>query len=94
MKSEILLRMLAGVLVALCAVYIGDYLVLRIRAWTNGPSSTLGTATVYDAATLKDNKIEVFYNQPQIETCVHALFPHLGYPSCWYVRRNPIKRID
>lgn len=93
MKS-ILLRALVALLVAGCAAYIGDYMVLSLRAWLKGQSSVVETVTVYDATPLKNGRDEVFFNQPETQTCVDAIFPHLGYPACWRVRRNPIKLIE
>jgi hypothetical protein len=75
-----------AVLVALPAVvYVGDALVLRYRIARGG---ALQTMTVYLATRLKSGKLEVFTDRPQTEVCAQALFPHLGYRPCWYVRRS------
>jgi len=37
---------------------------------------------------------ELDARQPEVTvSCVRALFPHQGYPPCWYVRRNSQKPI-
>jgi hypothetical protein len=39
----------------------------------------------------KGNKVEYALDAQspmESETCVHSLFPHLGYPPCWYVQRR------
>ena len=41
----------------------------------------------------KNGRLEVFYNQPQSEVCVYALFPHAGYRPCWYAVRNKVRTI-
>jgi hypothetical protein len=90
----VIIRGAVGLIAAVCALYIGDYLVLSVRAWLKGQSSVVETITVYDATPLKNGRDEVFYAQPDTQTCVDAIFPHLGYPACWRVRRNPIKLIE
>jgi hypothetical protein len=90
----VILRLLVGLVAAACALYIADYLALSIRARAKGQSSVVETITVYDATPLKNGQDEVFYDHPDAETCVDAIFPHLGYPACWRLRRNPIKLIE
>jgi hypothetical protein len=48
------------------------------------------------AIPLKNGNVEYELDarQPEVTvTCVRALFPHLGYQPCWYVRRNSQKPI-
>ena len=77
-------RALAGVLLAAALVYAGDWLAAVVRAQ---PFETL---VFYLATPLKNGRVEVFYDQPQTEICVHALFPHFGRRPCWYARRQRI----
>jgi hypothetical protein len=49
--------------------------------------------TSYYGTALKDGKMEIFTDQPQVETCAHSLFPHSGYRPCWYAARNNVKPI-
>jgi hypothetical protein len=85
--------------VALVAiVYAGDYLVVRLRA----AYPRLGRAfdsvqmeRLY-AIALKNGSVEYQLDarQPEVTApCVRALFPHLGYRPCWYLRRNSQKPI-
>jgi hypothetical protein len=88
-----------GVAVALTAIaFVGDYAALRLRA----AYPRLGKA--YDsvqverlyAIALKNGRTEYELDaqQPEVTvTCVRTLFPHQGYPPCWYVRRNSQKPI-
>ena len=82
----------------LALLYAGDYAVVRARA----EFPRLGSA--YDsvqmvrlyAIPLKNGRTEYELDarQPQVRlTCVRALFPHLGYQPCWYLRRNSQKPI-
>ena len=91
-------RTLALVLALVAIVYAGDYAVVRLRA----SYSRLGNA--FDsvhmvrllAIPLKNGRTEYELDalQPQVTvTCVRALFPHLGYQPCWYVRRQSQKPI-
>lgn len=87
---------IAAVALALCfaLVYAGDYVSVRYRI----PSSRQVTGTVevlpYTAVPLKDGKTELIFQPPQNQTCVHSLFPHLGYTPCWYLSRHRDKRTD
>lgn len=90
----VIVRAVVGLIAAVCAVYIGDYVVLTMRGWIKGQSSIVQTITVYDATPLKNGSDEVFYDQPEVQRCVDAIFAHLGYPPCWRVRRNPVRLIQ
>jgi len=79
-------------------LYAGDYGIVRLRA----SFPRLGSA--YDAVQmvrlyaipLKNGRTEYELDarQPEVTlTCVRALFPHLGYQPCWYLRRNSHKPI-
>jgi len=85
--------------VALVAItYAGDYVVLRLRAAYPRLGSAFGSVQMERlyAIPLKNGRIEYELDarQPEVTvTCVRALFPHLGYPPCWYLRRNSQKPI-
>jgi hypothetical protein len=88
-----------GVSIALAAiVFAGDYAALRLRAAYPRLGSAYDSVQVERlyAIALKNGRTE--YEQdaqhPEVTvTCVRALFPHQGYPPCWYVRRNSQKPI-
>jgi len=74
-------------------VYAGDYLAVRFP----GSRNPYGTVNVqpYYAIHLKNKKTEFDFNVPeQTQVCVRSLFPHLGYPPCWYASRQTQPRID
>jgi hypothetical protein len=74
-------------------VYAGDYALFQVKMSKNGGTGALGSVTSYYGTALKDGKMEIFTDQPQVETCAHSLFPHSGYRPCWYASRNYVKPI-
>ena len=91
MRATILRRALLVAVVALGVVYLCDYAALRYRMARAGPNAAVGTVTVLYGAPLKDGKVRVFSDQPEIDTCVRSIFPHLGYAACWYARSHAIR---
>lgn len=76
-------------------VYLGDDLSVRTRMahrTATDPVETLSLRSVY-AVPRKDGKAEFDFGDPQTQTCVHAIFPHLGYNPCWYLLRASRKPI-
>lgn len=84
------LRILIAALVTLAFGYGADDVVLHYRR------QPLGSVTIqrYDAIAEKNNKTEFAFETPVTETCVHSLFPHLGYKPCWYLARHSEQRIN
>ena len=84
-----------GILVVAALVvltYVVDDLAVRYRL-SRGGTDALDEVSIYIGTRLKNRTIEIFYNQPVTETCVRALFPHLGHAPCWYLRRHPVKLV-
>ena len=73
--------------------YAGDYLWLHYRMRNVQPTDPFESVTFYYGTAMKNGKVEVFYGQPQTQTCVHALFPHASYTPCWYLQRHRIQQI-
>ena len=74
-------------------VFLGDYLAVRFP----GSRNPFGSVDVqpYYAIHLKNKKTEFDFDvPPQTNVCVRSLFPHLGYPPCWYASRKTSQRID
>jgi hypothetical protein len=98
MTLETFLRRLsnAGLFLAVLfiAVFAADYLVFRIRVAAHGVDSVSAKITTYDAALLKDNKLNVYFDQPQIQICVRSIFPWYGYDPCWYLQRHTVKVVN
>jgi hypothetical protein len=79
---------LAGLIVA---VYVCEDVVLRYRAGHGGASAVFDRVTTYEAGEVKGGKLEYYFDQPGVEVCVRAMFPHFGDAPCWYARRHTIK---
>ena len=73
--------------------YVVDSVVFRYRV---GKNQALGQVTVtsYDAVAQKSGKTQFIFNDPTLQTCVHALFPHGGYEPCWYLQKHAEPRTD
>jgi hypothetical protein len=56
----------------------------------------LGSVKVqpYYAVPQKDGKTEFILLDPEVDTCVQSLLPHLGQPPCWQLNKKKQKRID
>lgn len=90
MGRTLFLRGLVVALAAFCAAYLIDTLVARYRVATH-QDTALSTVTVYYSAALKNNKTLIFGGQPDMIVCIHALFPHFGYPTCRSVANKTIE---
>lgn len=81
-------RIAAGLLAALLLLYIGDYAVVRVAASHATPGNPFEDVTLNRliAISEKGQKTEYVQADPQTVTCVHSIFPHMGYNPCWYVK--------
>ena len=91
-------RVLASLAGLVAVVYGVDYVALRLRAAHPRLGSAFGAVQMVRlyAIPLKSGRTEYELDarQPEVTVpCVHALFPHLGYGACWYLRRNSQKPI-
>jgi hypothetical protein len=75
-------------------VYVCDYFSVRYRILKNRDPFGVVKIQRYYAVRLKDGKTEFVFQEPEIQVCVHSLFPHFGCSPCWYVKRRNVKRID
>jgi hypothetical protein len=74
-----------------CVLYIGDY--VRVRYKVAKKLEPFGSVKVqhYYAVKLKSGKVEYYFDTPQMQPCVHSLFPQVGYTPCWYLQRKADK---
>lgn len=91
-------RALVLAIALLALLYACDYAAVRLRAAFPrlGPAYDSVQMVRLYAIPLKSGRIEFELDarQPEVTlTCVRALFPHLGYNPCWYLRRNSQKPI-
>lgn len=86
-------HVLTGMFALLLVVYVGDYLVVRVRiAKQLDPFGIVRVQRSY-AVTMKNGKPEYFFEPPADQACVNSLFPHFGYSPCWYLRRGKIEQV-
>lgn len=86
-------RLVLILILLVAVVFVGDYLSVRFP----GSRNPFGTVAVqpYYAIHLKNKKTEFDFDvPPQTNVCVHSLFPHMGYPACWFASRKTVQRID
>jgi hypothetical protein len=81
---RLLLRANFFLVVLLILLYLGDTLALHLR---HDPYSTI-TIQHYFLIKPKNNKYEAQYDRDIDQPCSNSLFPHSGYPPCWYLRRH------
>jgi hypothetical protein len=91
MRAKISMRLLLAALIFLVLAYGADYAWVRYKMADPRAREAFGTVTFYIGAPLKNKRVEVFYDQPQTEICVHSLFPHFGRRPCWYAGRDPVR---
>ncbi|MDQ2712169.1 MAG: hypothetical protein M3Y24_08065 [Acidobacteriota bacterium] len=87
-------RVLTVLLFATGVIYILDYGVLRYRIAVN--RTPFGSVTVrpYYAVPQKNHSTEFLMGDPQAQTCVNSIFPHVGDSPCWYLTRHKDQRIN
>jgi hypothetical protein len=96
--AKIVKRVLAGVVLLAGLVYGGDYLFVRYRMAYPKAGAAFGSVVMERlyAIPQKNGATEYEFDarQPEVNTtCIHSLFPHLGYQPCWYLQRNSQKPI-
>ena len=85
---RIVKRALLILAVVLASGYATDYLVARKRP--------LGSVVVqpYFAVPQKNGKTEFMMQDPETDSCVQSLLPHMDQMPCWYLEKHKNKRID
>ena len=89
------MKRVIGIAVAVVAAfYIAEDVSVRYRIpRSRDPIGTVKVESYY-AVRQKSGKDEYYFNPPQDQACVRAVFPHLGYRPCWYVARHATKKIS
>jgi len=92
--KRIVFAVTGSILLLIALVYCGDYLMVRFRIpHSHQPFGTVTVTPVYIIHE-KNGKTEYDFKDPEDDPCVQSLFPHFGYPPCWYLRRHSEKRIE
>jgi len=87
-------RRVALAIVALSVVlYAGDYFSVRHRMAKKMAGDPLEVMKVQRTYVVphKDGRAEIIFGDPETRTCVHSLFPQMGYTPCWYLKRQAQK---
>jgi hypothetical protein len=84
-------RALAIAVLAIALLYVCDSLYLRFILGGANSAAALGSVQYYPAAQQKNGTVQIYFESPQSETCVHAFFPHYGYNPCWYAKRKTVR---
>lgn len=81
------------VIVAPIVFYLLEDVSIRLRFPRTDP---FGQVTVHRFYALHKSreKMSLINTNPVDETCVSAVFPHLGYTPCWYLRGHNEQRVD
>jgi len=84
-------RIMLGAAAAFAALYIGDFLSVRIRAIHPKPADPFESIKSLRVLAIPEKNGKTEYevdvlNPEQTVTCVHSLFPHHGYSPCWYIK--------
>lgn len=87
-SRRVVMVAVVSLLVVGSILYIGDYARVRYKVAKN--QEAFGSIKVqrYYAVKLKSGKVEYYFDTPQMQPCVHSLFPQVGYTPCWYLKRK------
>ncbi len=86
-------RIIGGVILGVILLYAVDYAMLHFRVARNQGYDSVQVDIVYQIPQ-KGNKAEYVAADPQAQTCVRSIFPHLGFQPCWYLRRHQQQQIN
>ncbi len=80
-------QVLVLAIVLLGILYVGDWVVLRIRI---ARGTAYGSVDVdqFLSSALKGNKTEYDFVGTVHQTCSRSLFPQKGNPACWWLQRH------
>jgi len=89
----LVLRVTGALIALVAALYIGDYISARYAI--PGHRQTLGTVQVrtMTAVKLKNGNFDYTLGDTVDQTCVHSIFPQMGYTPCWYLSRHATRQI-
>jgi hypothetical protein len=82
-----LVRLVLVLAVLVGLLYVGDWVVLRMRA-SHGAAYDVVQVNQFLATPLKGNKVEYDLMGTVPVTCSRSIFPQQGNPACWWLRRH------
>ena len=80
-------RALVVLAVLLVLLYVGDWLVLRVRV-SHGTAYRVISVNQFLATPLKGNKVEYDLMGTVPVTCSRSIFPQQGNPACWWLEKH------
>jgi hypothetical protein len=80
-----LLRVIVVLMAGFVVIYIGDWVIFKLRG---SPMSKV-TVSQFQTVPLKGTKVEYDYLGTSDVPCSQSLFPQGGQSPCWQLRRNP-----
>jgi len=90
-------RIIFSLVIAVCAsailAFAADLCAFRYRLFRNRNPFGNVTVQVYYAIQEKNSRTEYVYKSTDQQTCTNSLFPHAGFPPCWYARRHNEKSV-
>ena len=89
-----LTRLALTITALLLLLYVGDYLSVRLPIPKGRVTFSTVTVRPYYDVRLKSGKSDFYFLEPQLQTCVNSLFPHMGFTPCWYLRKHTRPRIS
>jgi hypothetical protein len=92
--KKILVRGFLGLIGAAVVIYVLDAIQIRVRLSLGGSQKAYDTVTVLYESPMKGNKLEIYADSPETQTCARSLFPQMGYSPCWYVRSHAVQMLD
>ena len=87
--KRILGRTVAGLIVALVFLYVGDWSVWRLRVARGGGMGSVVVSNIV-VLPLKDNKEEYDWGGTADVSCSRSIFPQAGSGACWWLRRHNV----
>jgi hypothetical protein len=90
---QLLNRLAIAAILVLAILYAGDYALARHRMNAPQHANELGSVEIVPMYEIphKDGREEIIVGDASQQPCIHSLFPHFGYPPCWYLKRNQPK---
>ena len=87
--KRILGRTVAGLIVALVVLYVGDWAVWRARVARGGGMGSVVVSNIV-VLPLKDNKEEYDWGGTADVSCSLSIFPQSGSGACWWLRQHNV----
>ncbi len=91
---RIVIRVAIGLVVAVLLAWCADLAWLHARLANRVDVTDSVQVDVFVTVPLKNGRVGVMPGDTEVDKCARALFPHLGLPPCWYLRRHTTRRID